>query len=411
MTIKSNRTRSLYLIMLCWLVYTCSYIGKLSYNANINTLADAFGVDNEMLGTVSSFFFFAYGIGQVINGMMCKRYNIKYTIFICLCVTGVINIALPFITEFSLVKYLWLANGVAMSFLWTLLIRLLSEQLDTEYISKSVFAMGTTVATGTFLVYGLSSLFAAVATYKLTFYVAGGAIITSALVWIFSFNKLTRKNEPRELSDAGSVRDSNGSGQKSIFILIGVLAFFAVANNFLKDGLTAWTPKILSDIYNTPNWLSILLTLLLPALGIFGVTVALYTNKRVKSFVGTCTIMFSVSTLLICAVILLFSTSLLPLTVAVFATVSCLMASVNNVITSMVPLNLKEKINSGKLAGILNGFCYLGSTLSTYTLGAISMTEAGWYGVFYLLLGISALVTLIGVTYLVINNVKKRGLK
>ena len=402
--VNSNKRdrRSLYLIILCWLVYTCSYIGKLSYNANINTIGEAFGVDNTALGTVSTFFFFTYGCGQVINGMLCKSYNIKYTIFVCLTVTGVINLSIPFITDFSIVKYLWLANGVAMSFLWTLLIRLLSEQLNDEYISKAIFAMGTTVATGTFLVYGVSSLFAAIASYKLTFFFASGMIFVSAFIWMISYNRLTVKTESSSSNNEAIQKiEKDRSGLKTVYVLIAILTFFAVANNFVKDGLTAWTPTILSDLYATPDWLSILLTLLLPALGICGVTIALFTYRRTKSFIGTCTCMFTVASVLIGAVIILLSTPLLPITVACFAIVSCVMASVNNVITSMVPLNLKEKVNSGKLAGILNGFCYLGSTLSTYTLGAVSETKAGWLGVFYLLLAISILVTVTGSIYLI----------
>lgn len=77
---------------------------------------------------VSTFFFFDYGIGQIVNGILCKKYNIKYVVFTCLMVG---------------------------------------------------------VATGTFIVYGIS-------------------------------------------------------------------AFFAVVNNFVKDGLTAWTPDILSKLYAPP---------------------------------------------------------------------------------------------------------------------------------------------------------------
>ena len=78
---KSKKiTKTTLLIMLCWLVYTCSYIGKLSYNANIVQIGPAFGVTKDECGMVSSFFFFAYGIGQVVNGFLCKRYNIKYVI-------------------------------------------------------------------------------------------------------------------------------------------------------------------------------------------------------------------------------------------------------------------------------------------------------------------------------------------
>ena len=79
---KTKLDKSTSLIMLCWLVYACSYIGKLSYNANIEQIETAFGIAHADAGLVSTFFFFAYGIGQVVNGILCKRYNIKYVIFI-----------------------------------------------------------------------------------------------------------------------------------------------------------------------------------------------------------------------------------------------------------------------------------------------------------------------------------------
>ena len=58
-----------YLIILCWLVYTCSYIGRLSYNSNINQIGNEFNMTYSQTGLVTTFFFFSYGIGQVFNGM------------------------------------------------------------------------------------------------------------------------------------------------------------------------------------------------------------------------------------------------------------------------------------------------------------------------------------------------------
>ena len=72
---KTKITKADALIVLCWLVYTCSYIGKLSYNANINQIGEFFGASYSETGIVSTFFFFAYGIGQIVNGFLCKRYN------------------------------------------------------------------------------------------------------------------------------------------------------------------------------------------------------------------------------------------------------------------------------------------------------------------------------------------------
>ena len=68
-----------------------------------------------------------------------------------------------------------------------------------------------------------------------------------------------------------------------------------------------------------------------------------------------------------------------------FGGISCLMAAVNNVITSIVPLYSRDKIDSGLSAGVLNTFCYVGSTLATSLLGRIADTK-GWNDVFICIL-------------------------
>lgn len=404
---KHNKT--FYLIALCWLVYVCSYIGKLSYSANINQMGLAYGVPYAQTGIVSTFFFFAYGAGQIINGFCCKKYNIRGVIFGSLLVASAMNILVAVISDFSLLKYVWLINGAAMSFLWTSLIRLLSETLNKQDINKAIVIMGTTVATGTFLVYGMSSIFVALGVFRIIFYVAAAIMVAVALLWFLSFPSLVKplkaERQQEEIQTAKTSTDVSAT-YSYIGLLIGILAFFAIANNFIKDGLTSWTPDILSTVYDTPGWLSILLTLLLPVMAIFGTVVAMRVYKIVKDFVGTCVVLYIGSAVLIGLVITFLSTPAMPVTIVCFALVACLMAGVNNVITSLVPLKLKMKMNAGKLAGILNGFCYLGSTLSAYGLGSIA-DAFGWNAVFYTLLGVCGFVLLLGGAYLTVRLLKK----
>ena len=398
-----NKSLSTKLIMLCWLAYSCSYIGKLSYNANIISIGSAFSATNAECGMVSSFFFFVYGAGQIFNGIFCKKYNIKYVIFGALAVSAFMNLLIPVLPSFEMIKYVWLINGASMSFLWTSLIRLLSETLPTAEISKATVAMGTTVATGTFIVYGISAVFVAILSYHYTFITAGVVMLAVAVVWLLSYDSLVKPlTEERALSLSSSSNKSKSSFdiQGSLPVFVGIIAFFAVANNFVKDGITAWTPKILSFLYRTPDWLSILLTLLLALMAIFGSIVAVRLQQKTKNFVLSCVLLFLLGAALIATVILLIKTPLLPVTISCFAIVSCLMAGVNNVITSMIPLALKERVGSGSLAGILNGFCYLGSTISTYGLGLISDVY-DWYTVFYVLLGICLGVSVLGAAYLI----------
>ena len=52
--------------------------------------------------------------------------------------------------------------------------------------------------------------------------------------------------------------------------------------------------------------------------------------------------------------------------------VNFLASSLNSLITSIYPIFMRGKVDSGFYAGMLNGFCYLGSTISAYGLGYIA---------------------------------------
>ena len=390
---KINKEK--YLIGLCWLVYTCSYIGRLSYNSNISQIGNEFNLSYSQTGLVTTFFFFAYGIGQVVNGIFCKKYNIKYIIFSSLIVSSIANILLVNINNPEYFKYIWMINGISMSFLWTSLIRLLSENISKERIGQAIVVMGTTVAIGTFLIYGISSIFTGLLNYRYTFYLASILLIVVAIVWIVSFNKLAYLNIEIEEKKI----NTNNDKISSLGFFIVVLAVFAVINNFIKDVLPVWTADILDSLYDTDDWLSIFLTLFLPMLAVMGTIVAVNLNKKIKNFVTLCEVLYSVALVLIILVVVLIYKNMLIVTLSCFALTSCLMASVNNVITSMIPLKLKDRVNSGKLAGILNGFCYLGSTLSAYGLGIIA-DNFGWNSVFITILCVLVIGLILGCIYI-----------
>lgn len=421
---KSRLSKSTLLLALCWVVYTCSYIGKLSYGANIKLIGDAFNVLNADTGLVSTCFFFAYGIGQIVNGIMCKKYNVKYVVFTCLVIASTMNVLVGFTTNFTLLKYFWLVNGIVMSFLWPTLIRLLSETMKKDKIDRAIVVMGTTVATGTFLIYGISALFAAILDYRWSFCVAALLLVTIAIIWICSFDSLViplrkecaeEEKEEKEKAQAGDAKAAPGINitKTALGLLLCILAFFAVVNNFVKDGLTTWTPDILNALYGTQDWLSILLTLLLPLLAIPGTVFAVKVYNVVKRYIGACTVMFIMSGVLMGLVIAFSfgwsgSIAALIITVVAFAMISALMSGIDNIIVSMVPLQLKSKVNSGKLAGVLNGFCYLGSTISMYGLGFIA-DNWGWEAGFYVLLGLIAAVVLVGIVHRFIS--KNHGIR
>ena len=59
---------------------------------------------------------------------------------------------------------------------------------------------------------------------------------------------------------------------------------------------------------------------------------------------------------------------------------------------------MKGKVNSGLIAGVLNGFCYLGSTLSTYVLSMIA-DKHGWTTVFWTLFFVCVAISALALIY------------
>ncbi|MBQ2252553.1 MAG: hypothetical protein II328_01065, partial [Clostridia bacterium] len=193
--------------------------------------------------------------------------------------------------------------------------------------------------------------------------------------------------------------DFEHTGARGIFRLsICVLCFFAVGVNLIKDGLGTWVPSILKEEFFLADSLSILLTLFLPILAIFGNAFALKIHKKIPDYVYHCLSVFGVIAVLFGVIIGCLNTGTVFLVLAGLVAVNFLACSLNSLLTSVFPLFMREQINSGRVAGVINGFCYLGSTLSSIGLGSIA-DRFGWSSAFATLILFCILCFLFGGVY------------
>ncbi len=379
----SNK-KSNFLIFLCWAAYTAAYVARLNYNASMVEILSQMEITKEAAGAVSSFFFFAYGAGQLINGLLSKKYNTKYSVAIALAASCIINLAMTFCQEIDAMKYLWFFNGVFQSILWSSLIKTLSDNLADSKLSKAVMVMSTTVASGTFVAYGLAALFSYLGlNWTTIFYVASIIVGVVAVLWFVGMGTVKKGNTEKETAETKI--NSKLSFKPVLIISIAVIMISAVTNGFIKDGITTWVPSILKEEFGVASSLSIIVTLLLPVLSIFGTTLVNALHKKQKDENVLNGIFYFAAMILTVLIILTLNLKSVPLTLILFGGIACLMSAVNNVITSVVPLYSRDKIDSGFSAGLLNTFCYVGSTLATSMLGKIADTK-GWNDVFICIL-------------------------
>ncbi len=405
---EKNRSKAFLLIFLAWLVYTTSYLGKVNYSANITQIIDFYGVSKSQAGTVPTFFFFSYGIGQVFNGLFCKKYNIKLIVFSSLAISGIINFIIAVTTEFSIIKWLWMINGFVLAVLWPTLIRLLSENLPQKDLGVSSVVMGTTVASGTLVIYGLSSVFAAFSKFKLSFYTAAFATIVVAFVWFLFYNKAVAYSNSGKTEEIKTVeskvditKEKNKNAERKLFFVsVYALCFCAIGVNLIKDGLTTWVPSILKEEFSMSDSLSILLTLLLPVLAVFANAFALKVHKKIPDYINQCAAVFLAIAVFIAVIITSLKLELVWFMLGGLVITNFLASSLNSLITSIFPLFMRGKVNSGMFAGVLNGCCYVGSTLSAYGLGLIA-DKFDWLYVFITLLMFCGLAVIVWTGYFI----------
>lgn len=250
--------------------------------------------------------------------------------------------------------------------------------------------MSITVAVGTVIIYGIAAFCMALNQVFLTFWIAAAILLVAVIAWL-TVTRVLRKL-PDVQSGTAVVAHENNTPKRtwpshSGGIAFAVCGLFAVGNGFMKDTMITWVPSLLYDEFSLPTSYSVLITLILPLLSFFGATLALIMHKKISNYNAMQGLLFLGAAAVFGGVYFSYRTHTMLTTVLFAGLNATLMAAVNNIITSMIPL--ERKSGAGLFAGLMDAFCYVGSTMSGFLPGII--LENGGFNVLLLLLPFCAL--------------------
>lgn len=379
------------LILLCAAVYAAAYVGRYSYTASMVGVMEATGAPKDEAGMVSTFFYFTYGIGQLVNAFLCRRYKVRPVIAGILLVSLAANAAASFLQNPLWIRWVWLLNGAAQSALWCTLIELLSRKIPIEKKGRAIFAMSTTLAIGTTAAYSVAALSIAAGHVFWTFRAASIVLGAMVVIWLLGTRRLSR------MPDAGvPARPAEAAGKAPVSqkaVLLGSLGailtggVLAIGNGFLRDTLVTWTPSLLFEHFGLPESASVIITLILPLISVCGSLLVVTLHRRIRTYTILEGILYAVSTAALAGLLGAYRAHLTLAVILCAALNACLMAGINNVITSMIPLERAE--GAGLFAGVMDAFCYVGNTLSGFLPGIL--LERYGYGVLLTMLPVCAL--------------------
>ena len=401
---KEKKSRQYLLLIVCWLVYSFAQLGRYSYNANTTLIMDKFAVDHTAAGLPATLFFFAYGIGQIVVGIVCSKYNRQIVVSLALCISAVINLIIFFGIDFIYVKYLWLLNGFAQANLWPVVLLVLRENILAEKMPLAAIIMSTASTGGRFVATGVCAVFAIdTSIFTYSFLAAAIALFLMAVIWFVTARNAKKPEIKLFHKREKTTQTKNPIDGKTIFLLL-LFAEFSLASYAVTGGLQQWVPAILKENFALPDWFAIFMSVMLPLFMMAASFIASFLFKRIKDYVVVSLIMFVIGLCLIGLTLRLLDVHWLPIIITL--TLACLAMSIVSHLTSVhVPLMFEGKINAGFLAGLLNGCCYLGTALSTYGLGSI-VDVSGWVGAFVFLMAITGISLVVSIIYLIIHKAR-----
>ncbi len=380
----TDKKRITQLIMICWIAYCSTYLGRLNFAASMNDIMYQEGYTKTQMGLVVTAFFIAYGAGQFFNGFLGDIVRSRNMVFSGLLLSGISNFLMGGCNSPVSMAVFWLLNGIAQSMIWSPMLNLLSGRLETEQSMKASVSLSLTVPAGTFMTYLMCSLFIRYWNWRGVFYVSACVIVIIAFLWLIAMAKL---EEHVEIQGVGSMegkesqesisptKDKNKKSQL-MFMIIIALIFGAVFHGVIKDGITTWTPTYLMDAYHTSTSLAIQLSMLLPITNLAGVYAANYLNKNIcKNELLTSALFFAIAVIGILPM-LIWHIPMFAVLILLCITSSA-MLGVNTMLISLVPIYFKKYGRVSSVCGIINSAAYIGSALSGYGTGALTQSF-GW---------------------------------
>lgn len=403
-------------LVLFSVLYCTLYCCRLNLSNASALLLNDFGWDKSRIGILTGSLFWAYAIGQAINGRLSEIFKSFQFVVLGTALSVAVNLLFSMQTSFLGMTLLWLLNGYFQSMVWTPGLACLTRWWPASTrgfatgFAHAFSGFGQAVATASV---SLAILLMPAFSWRAAF-VLPALVPLFALVLYLLFAKPTPASlglsEYREsvqaVSDAEEkmTRISQTRGKLYPYRhLLGTRAFVvwmfvAFVTGFARYGLVTWIPLFFIDKYDIDITSGLLASLALPVgmgLGTFvipWISDHLYLHNRLRaclhcSLMGACAV--ALFLLLDPRVAWHMAVTQLLLFLAGFA-----IYAVNGTAWAFAT-DLGGRVFSATAAGMLNLCAYMGAAIQSFIYGFL-LDSFGWNMIFLtisLLCGIIAIIS------------------
>ena len=357
---------------ICAMAYFVSYVTRTNLAAIMVAVVESGFAPEATVALALSVCSVTYGVGQILNGYISDRTKPQYVVLFGFALTIAMNLGAGFLRDARYLVLLWAVNGFAQSCMWPPLVAIMASSFSKVYYDKAVVWVSWGHALGNIAVYLVSPPIIRLWGYRYVFLLSGALGIVMAVAWMIFFS---RKPAPQQIVEQKKHHSAPEAREKMTgAVLAGmILVLLAIVmQGSLRDGVTNWTPTMISQTLPVDTSTAIFSGVLLPVFHMICTKVISGIHGRwIKNELVCAAAVFAVGTA--AALLLAFTMGRgVILSVVLLALLVGCMHAANYLLVCLMPVRFFRYGRVGLISGVMNAFAYVGSAISTYGIAVFS---------------------------------------
>lgn len=373
----------------CWLAYASYYICRVNLSVALPAMTEQFAWSKSQAGLIGSALFWAYAIGQFVNGQLGDRVPARWFVGGGLLASVLLNVAFGFSSSLPLMIALWAANGYVQSMGWGPIVATLARWFDPARRGRLSALMGPSYVLGNVASWLLSGWLVVRFGWRSVFWVAAVLGSLSVLHWTVRVRNSPEEVglEPPNGAPRGPARQPvSWSGLWRSTFAHPRLRWPALTNlalGFVLGSALLWAPTYLAEAAGLDLGGAAVSAIALPLFGLVGVLLAGWASDR---FFGSRVAPMTALLLLGLAASVLALRFLAPLGgralgIALLGLTGATLQGPALLVVTVVALSLSGEGQVSSAAGFLDFAQYVGAGLGAL-LAALLVDRWGWDAMF-----------------------------
>ena len=406
--VKNEKRIVFGLIISCWLIYTFSMCMKMAYSGSMASIKEEYNVPHVIASLPITLYYAFYAGVQFILAAIMRRINFKIYMAVTFILSAVSFVSVFFYSPMWYVGAVLALNGITLGAVWCGSVAVFGKYLSFKTMNRALLFMGIGFSAGSTMSYGVSAIAVYFGNWRVSFIVFGIAFLLSTVYFLFALTRAEKADIKPQAEESLLKKDVYSVEKvdvKLLLVLSTIIVFFAC---LLYYGFTNWMPTIMSNVFGVSNSTANLISMLLPLVSYIGPVIAVLCCNKLKNDFLVTVIFCLVSTVIGLALAFVFEINVIVTTAIILVLIVSLRV-LSSMTGSLVPLHIRDYVNSGKSAALINAVACIAAACSPAIISFILDLSGGDWGMGFLILFVFSVIMLaISVVFMILRVIHRR---